>query len=216
MKQKVNKDFWNRNKQFQFFSKFDSPYTGCTTLIDVDNLVKFSKKNKISFYGLLTYFTIASLNKIEEFKYVLEEDEIYKYDKINVSFSVLKDNKQINFSRTIEYSNLKKFIQDFADAKIEAESDKIIPYTKDYNKCYITCTPWMRVNSVLNPMNYKLKDSIPRICWGKYFIQDEKYMIDYSIQVNHAFQDGYHIGLFINQLQEDIYNFVGEKNDFMR
>lgn len=47
MKQKVNKDNWNRNKQFQFFSKFDSPYTGCTTLIDVDDLIKFSKKNKI-------------------------------------------------------------------------------------------------------------------------------------------------------------------------
>ena len=31
----------------------------------------------------MTYFTIASLNKIEEFKYVLEENEIYKYDKIN-------------------------------------------------------------------------------------------------------------------------------------
>ena len=45
MKQKVNKDNWNRNKQFQFFSKFDSPYTGCTTLIDVDDLIKFSKKN---------------------------------------------------------------------------------------------------------------------------------------------------------------------------
>ena len=74
----------------------------------------------------------------------------------------------------------------------------------------------MRVTSVLNPMKYKLKDSIPRICWGKYFIQDGKYMIDYSIQVNHAFQDGYHLGLFINQLQEDIYNFVGIKNDFMR
>ena len=62
MKQKVNKDNWNRNKQFQFFSKFDSPYTGCTTLIDVDDLIKFSKKNKISFYGLMTYFTIASIN----------------------------------------------------------------------------------------------------------------------------------------------------------
>ena len=28
--------------------------------------------------------TISSLNKIEEFKYVLEENEIYKYDKINI------------------------------------------------------------------------------------------------------------------------------------
>lgn len=215
MKEKINKDIWNRNKQFKFFSKFDSPYTGCTTLIDVNNLVKFSKENKISFYGLMTYFTIRALNEIDEFKYVLEENEIYKYGKINTSFSVLKDNNQINFSRTIEYSNFKKFINDFNDAKLEAESDKTIPYIKDYNKCYITCIPWMRVTSVLNPMNYEVKDSIPRVCWGKYFLQDGKYMIDYSIQVNHAFQDGYHIGLLINHIQNDIYSFYGGQNDFM-
>ena len=47
--QKVNQDNWNRNKQFQFFSKFDSPYTGCTTLIDVDDLINFLKKIKYHF-----------------------------------------------------------------------------------------------------------------------------------------------------------------------
>lgn len=213
MKKKINKEMWNRNKQFKFFSQFDSPYTGCTTIIDVDNLVRMAKENKISFYGLMTYYTIKALNEIDEFKYVLEENKIYKYDKINATFSVLKDNNQINFSRTIEYSDFDKFIQDFNNAKLEAESDKNIPYIKDYNKCYITCTPWMRVTSVLNPMKYENKDSIPRICWGKYFMQDGKYMIDYSIQVNHAFQDGYHIGLLINNLQENIYNIYEVKND---
>lgn len=210
MKEKINIEKWERNKQFNFFSKFDNPYASITTIIDVDNLVKFSKKNNISFYGILTYFTINTMNKIDTFKYVLEDKDVYKYDKINVSFSVLKSNNQINFSRTVEYDELEKFIKQFDEAKKEAESDKIVPYKKDYNKCYITCAPWIRITSVQNPMNYKIMDSIPRICWGKYFVQNGRYMIDYSIQVNHAFQDGYHIGLLCNQLQNDINDFNGE------
>jgi len=208
MKQKINIDDWNRKKQFTFFSKFDNPYTGCTTLINVDNIVKYSKNNNISFYGLMAYFVINAINKIDEFKYVLEENEIYKYDKINATFSVLTSNNQINFSRIVEFNSFNKFINDFIKAKEEAESGKIISYEVAYNKCYFTCTPWMRVTSVQNPMNYKNMDSIPRICWGKYFLQNNKYMIDFSIQVNHAFQDGYHIGLLINQLQCDIDNFL--------
>jgi len=208
MKQKINIDDWNRKKQFTFFSKFDNPYTGCTTLINVDNIVKYSKNNNISFYGLMAYFVINAINKIDEFKYVLEENEIYKYDKINATFSVLTSNNQINFSRIVEFNSFNKFINDFIKAKEEAESGKIISYEVAYNKCYFTCTPWMRVTSVQNPMNYKNMDSIPRICWGKYFLQNNKYMIDFSIQVNHAFQDGYHIGLLLNQLQCDIDNFL--------
>lgn len=216
MKKKIDIEKWQRNRQFTFFSKFDNPYTGVTTLIDVDKIVKFSKKYEISFYGVMTFFTINAINKIDEFKYVLEENKIYKYDKINVTFSVLDSNNQINYSRTVEYDNFKIFITKFNEAKLEAESNKRIHYSKDYNKCYITCAPWMRTTSIQNPINYECVDSIPRICWGKYFIKDKKFMLDYSIQVNHAFQDGYHIGLLINQLQEDINSFNGELYDFVR
>ena len=56
-------------------------------------------------------------------------------------------------------------------------------------------------------MNYEKTDSVPRICWGKYFLENNEYMIDISIQVNHAFQDGYHIGQFYNILQNSINGF---------
>ena len=82
MKEKINVETWERKKQYNFFSKFDNPYAGVTTILNVDNLVKYSKKNKISFYSLLTYFTIKTLNKLDEFKYVLENNDVYKYDDI--------------------------------------------------------------------------------------------------------------------------------------
>lgn len=207
MKTKIDIHNWDRYKPYTHFSKFSNPYVSTTTVLNVNNIVLQAKQNKISFYGLMTYLVLKSINEIEEFKYVMENDNVYKYDKINTTFSVLND-KKMNFTRTVEYnSNFKKFISDFNKAKEEAETSFDIPYDKEPNKCYITCAPWMRVTAVSNPINYDQKDSVPRVCWGKYFLESNEYMIDVSIQFNHAFQDGYQIGQFYNSLQSYINEF---------
>lgn len=210
MKQQIEIETWKRNKQFKFFSNFMNPYASGSLILNVDTIVKYCKNTKTSFYGVLTFLVLKTINEIDEFKYVLEDNKVFKYDKINTSISVLTKDNQINFTRTIEYNDFKTFINSFIKLKQEAENDQIQKYEKDYNKCYISCTPWMRVTSVSNAMNYDIKDSIPRIFWGKYFIENNKYMIDLSIQFNHAFQDGYHIGLFQNNIQKYINSFKGE------
>lgn len=210
MKTKIAIESWNRKKSYTFFSKFTNPYASVTSILNVDNIVKIAKKNKLSFYGLMSYIVLKTINEIEEFKYVLENGVVYKYDKINLSFSVLTDDKLINFSKTVEFQKFDSFILNFTNAKKEAESNAKISYIQDFNKCYFTCTPWMRITAVENPMNYETIDSIPRICWGKYFLESNKYMIDLSIQVNHAFQDGYHIGLFYHKLQKNLNDFQYE------
>lgn len=210
MKELIDVDSWDRKRQYLFFSGFTNPYSSCSLIIDVDNIVNYSKNNNLSFYCLLSFLVLKTINEIDAFKYVLEEGKVYKYSKINTSISVLDATNQINFSKTIEYNDFKSFYYEFSEKKKEAENNKILKYDNDYNKCYITCAPWMRVTSVANPMNYSIVDSIPRIFWGKYFIENDHYMIDLSIQFNHAFQDGYHIGLFQNNLQKNIDLFTGE------
>ena len=66
--------------------------------------------------------------------------------------------------------------------------------------------PWIRTTSFINPI-YDI-DSITRICWGKYFLENNEFFIDLSIQVNHALIDGYHIGLFYSKLQDNIDSFM--------
>ena len=89
MKIKIDIDKWKRKKQYAFFSNFTNPYASVTSILNVDKIVKISKKYKISFYGIMSYVVLKTLNEIDEFKYVLEDNHIYKYDQINVSFSVL-------------------------------------------------------------------------------------------------------------------------------
>lgn len=212
LKELVNIDNWKRKKQYNFFIKYSDPYAAVSSIIDVDNIVRHSKNNNISFYGIMSYLVLKSINEIDEFKYFMYQNGVYKYDKVNTSFTVLKNDKSLNFSRTVEYNDFPTFILDFIFAKHEAESDAIIEYDKNNNNlAYITCLPWMRFTSVMNPKNGV--DSNPRVCWGKYFVNNGRYLIDVSIQINHAFIDGYHIGLFFQLLQENISRFMETQNE---
>ena len=47
-------------------------------------------------------------------------------------------------------------------------------------------------------------DAIPRINWGKYVLRDGRWMLNVTLTANHRFIDGYHVGLFFEQLQQEI------------
>ena len=205
MKNKVLVEKWDRKEIFDFFNSYDDPYTGVTTPINITNIIKYIKDNDITFYEMLCYIILQSINDIDEFKYCLEQGKVYKYDHINLSCTVLDSNNIMQFTNSIKYSNeLKLFLKNFRKEKQDAElliKDKEI---QSVNNIYISCVPWFRITSVKHPSDFKNIDSNPRITWGKiYQIQNDQY-IDLSIQVNHAFQDGYHIGLFIKNIESKI------------
>lgn len=201
----INK--WHRNWQFNVFFSRSYPYLSVTSPVNIDYLVKLSKEIHISFYALMSYVTMKTIQEIEDFKYVLDKDKIYKYDRVDATFTVLNNEKQLRFSPRVEFNeDLCVFLERFLTAKKLAEEDVNLNDELENNLVYITTVPWMRITSMTNPMDEGNKDSIPRICWGKYFETAEGYNIDVSIQVNHAFQDGYHLGLFYNGIERNIAN----------
>ena len=68
--------------------------------------------------------------------------------------------------------------------------------------------PWIKFTNFKDVVNLKEKNSKPKICWDKFEQIEDEYYVNFSILVNHAFQDGYHIGLFINNLQDNINNLT--------
>ena len=50
--------------------------------------------------------------------------------------------------------------------------------------------------------------SLPIFTMGKYFERDGRRMLPLSIQVHHAVCDGYHVGVFVDKLQDKINSFA--------
>lgn len=219
MKTEVDVNNWKRKTAYETFSKFSDPYTGLVSKIDITNLVNYCKKNKLSFYGSMSYFVLKSMSKIDEFSYGYgkEEDKvlIYKYDTMAVTATVINSDNELNFTRYVKYNNdILEFVMEFSNAVSDASNN--VPYYKisgleDMNKINITCIPWTTFSNFKDAINLNEKNSKPKVCWGKYYLEDEKYFINISLLVNHAFQDGYHIAMFFDNLQRNIINLEQDK-----
>ena len=51
---------------------------------------------------------------------------------------------------------------------------------------------------------------LPIILFGKYFEQNGRMLLPFSISINHATADGYHSSLFLNTIQKNCDEFAGE------
>ena len=220
MKTKIDINNWQRKLAYETFSSYSDPYTGIVTKIDITNLINFCKQNKISFYGCMTYFVLKSLDDIDAFKYGFGKEDgnefVYKYDTLAATSTVINSDNELNFTRYVEYDeDISNFLIEFSKATEDASNN--VPYYKilgleNMNKINITCIPWITFSNFKDAIDFNEKNSKPKICWGKYYLDDDRYLIDISLLVNHAFQDGYHMGLFFNNLQQNIYNLKVNKN----
>lgn len=168
----------------------------------------------------MTYFVLKSLNDIDAFKYGFGKEDgdefVYTYDTLAAIATVINSDNELNFTRYVEYNeNIFNFLIEFL--KVTKDASKNVPYYKisgleNMNKINTTCIPWITFSNFKDVIDFNKKNSKPKICWGKYYLEDDKYLIDISLLVNHAFQDGYHMGLFFNNLQQNIYNLKVNKN----
>lgn len=212
MRRKIDIENWSRRKSYKTFCDFDDPYTGITTTLNVTNVVKLSKDTNNSFYGTMLYFVLLSMNEIDAFKYGYGklEDElcVFKYDDIAATVTVLTNENELNFTRYIKFDyDYEKFIYDFSKSREDAENNVDyykIPELEYMNKVQVTCLPWIRFSNFKDAISKSEKSSKPKVCWGRYFEENDEYYMDFSLLVNHAFQDGLQIGLLINSLQKNI------------
>lgn len=196
---------WERKEHYNFFEKVDNPQFNICINLDVTNFLKFVKENKLSFYYSMIYASTYVMNSIEDFRYKIRDGRIILHDELKPSFTDMKkgdrlfkivtsslDTNIINFS--VKARGISNAQEDYFPV-CDFEQDELI---------YFSCLPWISFTSLSNEIVMNKEDSIPRISFGKYFEQNNKILLPYSIQVNHMLLDGIHVGEYINKLQQYI------------
>jgi chloramphenicol O-acetyltransferase type A len=203
MKQKLNLDIWNRKEHFLFFKQMEEPFFGITTTIDCTNAYDKAKELNISFFTYYLHKTLVAVNAIENFRYRIIEDEIYIFDTIDASATILREDKTFGFS-LIEYSNN---INDFAEitkkevARIQTTTGL---FTREFqeNLIHFSALPWLNFTSFSHARSFTFPDSCPKISFGKMMNENGKKTMSMSVHVHHGLMDGYHVGQFVNYFQE--------------
>lgn len=204
MKTILDFENWNRKEHFLFFNQMEEPFFGITTTIDCTIAYKKSKELGVSFFTYYLYKTIATVNKIEPFRYRIIDGKVYIFDKINVSATILRADETFGFS-LIEYNeNLDEFA-----INVKNEIDRIQQTTglftrefKDTNVIHFSALPWINFTSFSHARSFSFPDSCPKISFGKMIDENNKKTISMSVHVHHGLMDGLHVGKFVELFQK--------------
>ena len=208
----IDLDNFKKRKQYNWFKTFSNPCYGLNVKMDVTEVVKYSKETKTSFFINVLYLITIGLNSVEEMRLREVDGEIRLYDTINPTFTVMTNSgvyENTGFEMVDDYKTF------YATAKQVVEHTKNQDFIKEtfndsllYNDYYMTCLPWISIESMTHPLcdkNYE-SASCPRICWDKYVEVDNKYLMTLNITVSHCFVDGYPLSLAFKNIQDNFNN----------
>lgn len=204
MKNFLNLDSWNRREHFEFFSTFDEPFFGVTANIDCTKAHANCKTNNISFYGFYLHKILCAVNQVEDFRYRILEKNVVIHPRIDVSATVLRADNTFGFS-LVEFDNDLTIFQQNLTVEMQRVQATTGLFTRDFandNVIHFSALPWVNFTSLSHARNYKIADSCPKISVGKMILSENDIRsMPISVHVHHGLMDGYHVGVFLEILQ---------------
>ena len=167
-------------------------------------LRNYCKERKISFYYGLIYLCCKALQDVPAFACRIRGENVVELGEQKPSFTDLKKGSELFHIVTmpcdgsiVEFCGKAREVSGKQDYFIDmaGQADDLI---------YFSCLPWMDVTVVTNERELLAPnardDSTPRICWGKYTLENDRVYLGISVEVNHRLIDGVHIGRFAEAL----------------
>jgi chloramphenicol O-acetyltransferase type A len=205
MEYNIDMENWKRKEHFQFFYRLDCPQYNICVNLDATNFLQFVKSRKLSFYYAMIYAATHAANQIEEFRYRIREGRVILHDRVHPSFTDLSGGADDLFK--IVHVELTDDLIEFVGRAAERSrrQEAYFPFDDVAGRddfIYITCVPWISFTQVSHAVPLNRDDATPRLAWGKYFTDNGRVLLPFSVQVHHALADGVHVGRYLAKLQE--------------
>lgn len=204
----IDIDSWKRKEHFNIFRSMDLPFYNTNLNLDITGLREFTKEKGLGLTNTLIYLVTKTINNLENFKYRIVDNKVVLFDVIHPAFTHLMDDEDL-FSLIVGVykEDLFKFNRLLDSKKQQCKSYfNMEEFTKGNNIAVISPQPWFSFTGIDHTLSLNKDDAVPKISWGKYFKDGDSVKLPFNIQVNHIFIDGYHIGQFVNLLQEYVLN----------
>lgn len=206
MKRFINLEQWPRQQHYLFFKDFEIPRFNMTFPLDVTRFYEQTKKKKLKFFYALMHQVIQSLNRIENFGYRIEHHQVWHDHIEHVSFTDLIEGSDLFKMVFLKvHPHVMQFQQNAIEAS-RAQGSTLIHLETEaiLNTVYITSFPWAKFNHFSHATKLSSTDSVPRVSWSQFVEENGKKIMTISIEVHHGLVDGYHVGLWIKDLQQQL------------
>ncbi|MCK8519985.1 chloramphenicol acetyltransferase [Aquimarina sp. D1M17] len=204
MRTAIDLENWNRKEHFEFFGGFDEPFFGITTTVDFSK--GYQKIQDLGYPYFLFYLhkSLLAANTIEPFRYRIENDQVYLYDKIHASPTIGREDHTFGFSFIEFDEDFTSFVDKGQQEINEVKSSTGLrnnDNAKRIDTVHYSSIPWYSFTGLTHARHFQYKDSIPKISFGKYTKEGKALQLPIAIYVHHGLMDGYHIGAYLEEFQ---------------
>ncbi|SMC20149.1 chloramphenicol O-acetyltransferase type A [Clostridium acidisoli DSM 12555] len=202
----IDMETWPRAQTYTYFTETVSTLIYSISItMDVTILRNTLKSKGLKFFPTYLYLVTRAIRKQKEFLMAIQDDVLGYWDCRAPFYPILhEDDKTITFLWT-EYDDdfeafYKIYISDMAQ---HGESHGIMSSkgTPPSNNYIIACSPWFTFNSLSMHLQNAKNYYAPIFESGGFTEVNGIITMPLSITVNHAAVDGYHIKIFLDELQ---------------
>ncbi|WP_459212384.1 CatA-like O-acetyltransferase [Aquimarina rhabdastrellae] len=196
---------WNRKEHYNFFSDYDDPFFGIVSEIECTKAYHIAKKEQVPFFAYYLYKSSLAINEIPEFKYRIINHKIVEFDKINAGATIAREDGTFGFSFIEFASDFNKFNLNLQKEIVITQSLNGLRFNKEAERVdtiHYSTLPWSAITSITHPRKFDKLYSVPKIVFGKEYVQGHKMYLPIAINVHHGLIDGIHISQYLEKFQE--------------
>lgn len=202
---RIDMKHWDRREHFSHYMNEGKCSYSITANLNVTTLLDRIRNKDVKLYPVFIYMVSRVVNSHPEFRTTFNDHgQLGYWDQMVPNYTIFhKDDKTFSALWTkysndfsIFYKNYQCDMKQFGD-----EKGLWIKGNLPTNTFSISSIPWVSFSS-FNLNLYNGDYLLPVITCGKYFADGKEILLPVSLQVHHAVCDGYHVGLFVNDLQK--------------
>lgn len=199
---------------FCYFSQMAPTGYSITVDLDVTRLRETLNRSNRKFFPTYLYLVTKCLNAQQEFKIAYQEKTLGYYETLTPLYaSFHEDDKTFSLMWTEFDENYEIFYQRYlSNQRRFGDNHGVLsqPQTPPPANAYtVSCVPWISFKHFA-VHSYDCKPYFfPSVEAGKIYTSHQgKQLLPLSITCHHAATDGYHVDVFLKQLQEEMDGFL--------
>ena len=203
---------WERGQIFYYFTKMAPTGYSLTVKLDVTRMKDTLERAGKKFYPAYLWLITKTLNNHKEFRMAEKDGCLGYYNSLTPLYATFhEDDKTFSLMWTKYDDDFSAFYDAYIkDQKCYGENHGILAkqdMLPPPNAYTVSCVPWIcfdhfSVHSYENKPYY-----FPSIEAGKFVTKDGKVLMPLSITCHHATTDGYHVRMFLEELQTEADRF---------
>lgn len=197
----IDETNWKRATHCAVFRNCIEPAFCVTFELDITKFHSRVREQHLSFTMALIYAVSKCANEIEEFRYRFVDGNVVLFDRIDTAFTYLDPESELFKVVQVEMTDsLEQYVVTASKKAVEQKEYFTGPLGNDVFQ--FSPLPWVTYTHISHTNSGKQDTATPLFDWGKYFKQNGRLLLPFSIQAHHSFVDGLHIGRLADTLQK--------------